>query len=283
MSAAEVARPYAVAHTAAISFIERDGVALQGDLWAPQGLSAAPALVAVHGGAWQTGERARYRLWGPYLAQRGYALFSVDYRLSRPGVATFPAAAQDVAAAVRFLRANALRLGVDPARIGMIGDSAGAHLSALSALASREPWLAEGEEAATDVKAVVGVYGIYDLLAQWEHDQIERSGDQIVEKFLGCAPRENRRLYFDASPMSYATASRNATRFLLVDGGTDDIVDTPRQADAFLTALKNANFVARRLVIPAAGHFWIGDPIEEPGSYCGVMAPHLLRFLQTAL
>jgi dipeptidyl aminopeptidase/acylaminoacyl peptidase len=130
---------------------------------------------------------------------------------------------------------------------------------------------------------VIGFYGVYDLFAQWEHDQITRSGDQFTEKFLGTPPRHNRRVYFDASPISYATTDRNTTKFLLIDGTHDDIVDVKTQGAAFLSALKNANFFARSLAVPGAGHFWIVDPIEEAGSYCGFVAPRILRFLKEHL
>src|SRR6266446_2015194 len=64
-----------------------------------------------------------------------------------------------------------------------------------------------------NVKAVIGFYGAYDMLAQWQHDQIARPHDQITEKYLGVSPMQNRRAYFDSSPMSYATTDRNRARF----------------------------------------------------------------------
>ena len=96
------------------------------------------------------------------------------------------------------------------------------------------------------VKTVVSFYGIYDMLAQWQHDQIARPRDQISEKFLGVTPMQNRKVYFEASPVSYATIDRNRTRFLLVHGTDDDIVD-PAQAQQFWTALNQAGilFTAR--------------------------------------
>ncbi len=269
----------------AVTYAEHDCVALKGDFYRPKGVPAPPVIVAVHGGAWQSGASTRYRLWGPYLAQRGYALFAINYRLSKPAAKTFPHAVYDVKSAVQFVRAQAQTLGIDSDRIALWGDSAGAHLSSMVALAWNEPLFsndyrsdAHGTTPA-HVKAVIGFYGVYDLLAQWEHDQLTRSGDQFTEKFLGTAPRDNRKIYFDSSPISYATTDRNATRFLLIDGTHDDIVDAKTQGAAFLSALKNANFFARALAVPGAGHFWIVDPIEEPGSYCGVVAPRILRFL----
>ena len=183
---------------------------------------------------------------------------------------------------------DAADLGLDPDRIGMIGDSAGAHLSAMVALASDEPPFAslysDDPWAATSpaVKAVIGFYGVYDMVAQWEHDQITRPRDQITEKLLGCSPMVSRRTFFEASPLSYATVDKNSTRFLLIYGREDDIVDPATQSKKFLTALKQAGFFAPTIVVPGAGHFWSVDPVEEPGSFGAYAGPRMLRFLDAA-
>lgn len=286
------AQTYGVATQTGVAFVEHDGVKLLGDLYLPKGRDKAPVLVAVHGGGWQIGNPKFYQYWGPYLAKNGYGLFAVSYRLSKPGAKTFPAAVYDVKSAIQFVRANAAQLGVDPERIALVGDSAGAHLVSLVALAGDEP-LFSGEyrsdpHAATpaNVKAVIGFYGVYDMQAQWLHDQIARPRDQITEKFLGVSPMQSRRAYFDASPISYATVDKRektGTRFLLLHGTHDDIVDPQTQSQAFLGALKQAGFFVRTIVVPGAGHFWSVDPIEEPGSYGAQAAPQILRFLRDGL
>jgi acetyl esterase/lipase len=280
------AAEYEIANHADLVFAEHDGVKLVGDLYLPKGRTKAPVLVAVHGGGWQIGARAFYRYWGLFLARNGYAVFAIDYRLAKAGV--FPAAVYDAKAAIQFVRAKAGEYDLDAERIGLIGDSAGAHLSALVALAGDQFNSAYRDDAnaavSANVKAVVGFYGVYDMHAQWMHDLVSRPNDKIVEKFLGASPMQNRRLYFDASPISYATVDRNQVRFLLIHGTDDDIVDPPSQSGAFLTALTQAGFFVRRIVIPGAGHFWSADPFEsEPHSYSALAIPRLLRFLETSL
>jgi acetyl esterase/lipase len=266
-----------------------DGVELLADLYLPEGARSVPVLIAAHGGGWQTGDRSFYRYWGPHLAARGYALFSIEYRLMKPDAGAWPGAVCDMRAAVQFVRANAAEFGIDPERVGLVGDSAGAHLAALVALAGDEQLFSavypEDPYAATSpkVKAVVGFYGVYDMQAQWEHDQLSRPRDQITEKFLGGPPSSSRKRYFDASPISYATLDKNSTRFLLIYGREDEIVDAATQSDRFLIALKQAGFFARNIVIPEAGHFWASDPIDEPGSFGAQIAPRLVRFLETSL
>ena len=268
-----------------IVFAEHDGVKLLGDLYLPEGLSNAPVLIGVHGGGWQLCDRKFYRNWGSYLAKHGYAVFAIDYRLMKPGVKTWPGVVGDCRAAVQFVRANAVEFGLDPQRIGMIGDSAGAHLSALVALAGDEPLFSNQYRddacAATPaaVKAVIGFYGVYDMVAQWEHDQITRPRDSVTEKLLGCSPMISRRTFFEASPLSYATVDKNSACFLLIYGREDDIVEPATQSEKFLTALKQAGFFARTIVVPGAGHFWSVDPVDEPGSFGAYAGPRVLRFL----
>jgi acetyl esterase/lipase len=153
-----------------LTYADHDGVELAGDLYLPQAAKAAPALVAVHGGGWVAGVRGAFQYWGPYLAARGIAVFAISYRLTTK-TKTFPEAVQDALAAVQFVRGKASAFGIDPARIGLLGASAGAHLAALAALSGKKFLGAYPQDpfAVTDtsVKALVGVYGVYDLYAMW--------------------------------------------------------------------------------------------------------------------
>jgi acetyl esterase/lipase len=271
-----------------IRYAVHEGVELLGDLYRPAGAHSPPVLVAAHGGAFQFGDRKFYKHWGPYLAQHGYAVFSIEYRLMKPGLKTWPGAVCDTKAAVQFVRANAGELRLDPDRVGLIGDSSGAYLAAMVALAGEEPLFADHDQdpqaaVSCKVKTVVGFYGAYDMLAQWEHDQITRPRDQFTEKFLGVPPMISRKTFFEASPLSYVTVDRNSTKFLMIYGHEDDIVDPGSQSEKFLLALKQAGFFARKIVVPGAGHFWASEPLDGPGSFGPYAGPRLLRFLDESL
>jgi acetyl esterase/lipase len=272
-----------------ITFATHDGVALLGDFYAPEGASPFPALIAVHGGGWQLGSRTSYKYWAEYLTTRGYALFSIDYRLAKPERKTYPEAVHDVRAAVQFLRGSATSFKVDAKRLALIGDSAGAHLAALVALAGDAPLYTGAyrddvfAKESTRVKVMIGFYGVYDMAAQWQHDLVARPKDQITEKFLGTAPIDNRKLYFEASPLSYVTRDNKETAFLIAYGTEDDVVDIATQSKTFVTALKQSGIFVRSSVAQAAPHFWGTEPIEEPGSFSGFFAPRLLRFLAERL
>jgi acetyl esterase/lipase len=277
---------YEIVNRPDLVFAEHDGTKLVGDLYLPKGRAKAPVLVAVHGGGWQIGNRQFYRYWGLFLARAGYAVFAIEYRLGKPGV--YPAAVYDTKAAIQFIRAKAAELDLDADRIGIVGDSAGAHLASLVALAAEQYTSTYRDDAnaavSANVKCVVGFYGVYDMHAQWTHDLTTRPNDNIVEKFLGASPMQNRRIYFDASPISYATVDHNQVRFLLIHGTNDDIVDPPSQSGAFLAALTQSGFFVRRIIVPSAGHFWSSEPFEsEPRSYGAQAIPQLMRFLESSL
>jgi len=274
-----------------IAYATHDGVELLGDLYLPKtaqsgGAKSAPALVAVHGGGWVAGVRSAFQYWGPHLAARGIALFAISYRLAAK-TKSFPQAVQDVLAGVQFLRGKAGTFGIDAARIGLLGASAGAHLAALAALGGKkfagcypkDPFALVD----TSVKALIGVYGIYDAAAMWMSYQVQGGRDNNIEKFIGAPPMQDRQVYFDASPLSYASFANNAIGVLLVTGTEDDLVDRKLQTDPFQLALKQAGFFVRPCIVPGAPHYSMSDPIDEPGSYSGFLAPRLLRFLAERL
>ena len=255
-----------------IEYAKRGETSLTLDLYAPEGVAAFPLVVFVHGGGWQAGDKASGAVWGHYLAQRGIGLASVKYRLANRGKA-FPEALDDIQEAIAFLRGNAESHGCDPKRIALFGASAGAQIAALAGLTG---------VAETAVKLVVCGYGVYDMLAQWEHELSARPRNNLVEGYLGASPMDDRRLYFDASPISHATTANRRVKFLLTWGLQDDVVD-PMQSQTFMLALERAGFFARSLVVPEAGHYWLSDPLEEAHSFSGRFAPTLLRFLQSWL
>src|SRR5215212_7421272 len=284
--AADAALPGEIGIERGVEFAVHDGVSLRGDLYLPAGDGPHPSLLLIHGGGWQVGSAAVYRHWGPFLAEHGYVAFAVTYRLARPERPTYPQAVHDVKAGLQYLRGSAAALRVDPDRIGVMGNSAGGHLSALLALSGDSPKYAGAypddpcATASTRVKCAVPIYGVYDFMAQWEHDQLTRPRDQISEKFLGGSPMEIGDVYYEASPINWATVPNSGVPFLVVWGQEDDVVDPATQALPFVTALKRAGTTTRIVPIPGAPHFWISEtPVLEAGSYTEHLAPRLLHFL----
>jgi acetyl esterase/lipase len=272
-----------------VTYCTHDSVALAGDLYLPKGAGPFPALVGVHGGGWVQGVRGQFQHWGKYFAERGVALFAISYRFATAKQKTFPHAVQDVLAAIQYVRGSAKSLNIAPDRIGVFGHSAGGNLGALAALAGRSPLFANGypqdqfAKESTDVKVFAGVYGVYDVAQMWQTYNAQSPSQNNIAMFLGQPLSENRQLYFDASPISHAIKANNTVAVHLSVGTEDDLVDRKANTDAFVLALKQAGFFVRTTILQGAPHYFGSDPIDEPGSFSGFLAPRLTRFLAERL
>jgi len=125
----------------------------------PDPQPGAPAILLVHGGGWRAGDRAQMRAYGIQLALRGFVCVSSAYRLVP--AAPWPAQIHDVNAALRYMRANAAELGIDPEKLTAVGASAGAHLVLLAAgTPAHAPFQGEGGHpgVSTALQAVVGIF-----------------------------------------------------------------------------------------------------------------------------
>jgi acetyl esterase/lipase len=272
-----------------VEYITRGTEALTGTLYSPKGAGAFPAIIGLHGGGWRLAGADVYKYLGPWLAQRGFVVFAPKYRLAKDGQPSFPQAVHDVRAAVQFVKGRSGEFRVARDRVALLGESAGGHLAALVALAGDHPLFRDGNagepfgDISTSVKVAIPVYGIFDLAQQWRHDQLTRPRDHLTERFLGVSLVEDRRIYFDASPLSYVSTRNNSTAFLLSWGTEDDIVDPRTQSEPFLQALKQAQYVVRTIIVSGAPHYWVPEPLDEPGSFSAFFAHRLLRFLTARL
>ncbi len=184
-----------------------DGVDLKLDLARPgKGKGPYPALVFIHGGGWRSGGRWNNTSYIREAAGRGYVAVTVDYRLTSVSDGPkakypFPAQIHDVKCAVRWLRANAEKYNVDPARIGAYGYSAGGHLALLLGLTDSSDGL-EGNcgnlNFSSKVQAVVSRSGSTDLLGLFETEYADRSA---VMRLVGGSPEEMPEEYRIASPV----------------------------------------------------------------------------------
>lgn len=254
----------------------------------------APVLIAVHGGGWRLGTAKFYSEWGPFLAARGYSVLAIDYRLSRADSPGWPGAAQDVLAAISYVRKNASALGIDPSRIGLMGDSAGAHLSALAALDAKGlldmaaqtagAKVPSTDEAAYRVRAVVGLYGVYDLVAQWETDTRTRPLPlPISQAFMGNSMLDDRMRYIAASPISHLGKRGRDVSFLIAYGDQDEVVDPETQSKRFAAAARLSGNYVRSIVLPGAGHYWLTESPTADHSWSAEAAPRILAFLADRL
>lgn len=223
-----------------------NGVALSLDLYRPAGVSRAlPVIVFIHGGAWMLGDRKAAPDLRRYFARSGFAMASIDYRLA-PAI-TFPSNLEDVRTAVRWLRANAASLDLDPERIGLWGTSAGGHLASLAGLAPLDLYAGDQyADQSSAVRCVLDGYGPAALALQAEQLKQERAGLDPVPAavealpnpargeaaglirmdpntaLLGAAIEDAPQKAKAASPITYASAK--APPFLIMHGLADRTV-----------------------------------------------------------
>lgn len=217
-----------------------------------------PAVIYIHGGGWQSGNRKPPANGIPHrnavLAPYGFFTVSISYRLSN--VAKWPAALHDCKAAVRWLRVHADEYGVDARRIGAWGHSAGGHLAALLGLTWDVPELEGNSDTpgvSTRVQAVAPLAGAYDL------SQFRRP-DGPTARFLGApAPTVPARARA-ASPLAYARP--DAPPFLIVHGEKDEIVPFA-QAVTFTDAMRAAGADVTLLPIPGANHLFGTNAFDQ--------------------
>ena len=169
-----------------------------------------PAILDMHGGGWEKRQVESDRPMMERLAARGFVTAIVSYRLS--GEAKYPAALHDGKAAVRFLRAHAKELKLDPERIGVMGGSAGGHLSGLLAMTSGKPEFdgnGPNRDFSSAVKACIVMAATQDLVAA----NAAKSTPSAVA-FFGGTCEEQRAIYEQASPITHVRAGGPPTIFI---------------------------------------------------------------------
>ncbi len=228
-----------------------------------------PAVIIIHGGGFNDGDKDRRRevCIGGHLARRGYVGMSIDYLLWSKGIKnpTWPRNLQDAKTAVRWLRSNADRLGVDPERIGVIGGSAGGNLAAMLAVTGPEDGLEPpgDDETSTRVACAVDLYGVSDLMNHHDMKMFLKTREEDPES------------YRRASPTSYCDAGDPP--LLLIHGTGDEVVDVS-QSRTFAAALAAGGVDHELVEIPDAPHTF--DLDYEPFDVKAVVFRFLDRHLK---
>jgi acetyl esterase/lipase len=243
------------------------------DLYVPaSGSASGAAIVYLHGGGWAVGSRRRFgrafASWSPtpldLLAQAGFIVATVDYRLS--GEARFPAQLHDVKAAIRWLRGNAVRLGIDTTKLIAWGESAGGHLAVLAGLTGDRNELAgdvgDFASQSSAVSCVVDWYGPMNLLSlssQHAPESDKRPDDAgswestMVGAPLQSDPARSRA----ASPISYVHVA--APPIQIHHGSIDSLVPFAQSLE-FAKALRASGGTVELITVEGSDHFWTGAP-----------------------
>jgi acetyl esterase/lipase len=222
------------------------------DIYAPPNARGAPVVVFFYGGTWVTGSRTEYAFVGRALASRGMVAVVADYRLY-PEV-RYPEFLKDSAQAVAWTRREIARYGGDPARLFLMGHSAGAYNAAMLALDKR--WLAAENMTPAMLSGWVGLAGPYDFIP------LDNPYAQPVFFYPDTPP--------ESQPIIHV--SRAVPPTLLIAGRNDDIVDPVRNTGGLARKLRSQGVPVTEIQV---------DGIDHTKLLVSLAAP--LRFLSPAL
>jgi len=230
-----------------------DGTKLVLDVWKssqPNTEALRPAVVIVHGGAWNHGNRSETPDWNRWLNELGYQVFDVEYQMPPP--ARWLDEVGDVKAALAWVAANAATYRVDTSRISIMGRSAGGNLSMLAAYSKGSPQLPPTLGASpVRIRAVINLYGPSDIPLLY---RISKSAGYVrpnIQRYIGGTPQEFPDRYRAVSPLTYVSASSPPTIMIL---GTSDRLVSIDQAIELDDALTKAGATDEMFFLPATDH-----------------------------
>ncbi len=217
-----------------------------------------PIIVLVHGGGWSGGDKSKWFMPVHHFLTNGYAVASVNYRLSSE--APFPAQIEDVKAAVRWLRANSMAYAIDPTAIGAWGASAGGQLVSLLATSGKSNAYQVGAylNISSEVQAVCDSYGPVDLLSRMGKLDTNQATTASTLQYLGGTNQALFSKAKDASPLFQVTAT--LPPFLILHGDTDTTVPLSQSEEFFKVLLKEKVPVNFHVFL-GAGHGGFTAPI----------------------
>jgi acetyl esterase/lipase len=288
------AAPYEVEEVES-PFARPEGKELLARIYQPRGQAEAPlaALVDVHGGAWSRGDRLTGALHCRALAASGLVIVSLDFRQGSEG--KHPAASADVAAGLRYTRAHARRLGIDPRRIGIVGSSSGGQLALLAGL---KPGAAEfagtpivSPEGSLDsaprdesVAFVLALYPVADPLARFRYvvgRQNDGSGfdaGRLIAAHHGYFLSEAQMAEASVTRIVTAREARALPPVWLAHPELDDNVPAAI-TDAFVQAYQQAGGAIERVHFPGARHGFIGQASADADKAISMMREFIGRQL----
>jgi len=256
--AAELTVPDNVTFERDVEYANAGGAKLQLNLARPKDVKGPlPAVLCIHGGGFRAGSREGYNKLCLTLAQRGFVAATISYRLAPAH--QFPAAVHDTKAAVRWLRANAARLGIDPTRIGVTGGSAGGHLAQFLGVTAgvKEFEGADNSGFSSAVTCVVNVYGPSDFTKSYGKSV---DAHVVLPMWLGGDVDSARAKHIQSSPLNWVTPSAAPT---LIIHGTEDKYVAYEQAVWMRDRLTACGVPVELLTLEGAGHGFKGADAEK--------------------
>ncbi|MEK3989703.1 MULTISPECIES: alpha/beta hydrolase fold domain-containing protein [Robertmurraya] len=245
---------------------------LKMDILKPNSKDLLPAVVFITGGGFMAANKDNYLQQRMDISEAGYVVTSIEYRVTPQS--TFPAPLEDVKSAIRYLRANSAKYGIDPNQIAVMGSSAGGYLAALAGTTNNIKEYDKGDflDVSSKVNAVIDLYGLSDLTKVGEGyskevQEIHKSPSAPEAMWVngaavfgpGGSILDHPDKAAKANPITYVT--NDDPPFLLMHGDQDTLV-SPNQTQILHEALINKGVDSTRYVVKGAGHG--GDVWAQP-------------------
>jgi len=230
-----------------------DGTRLELDVWRtgkPDTGPLRPAILLVHGGAWTHGNRSMLPAWDRWLNELGYEVFDVEYRMPPPQ--RWLDEIGDVKSALGWVAAHATEYHVDPARISLMGASAGGNLSMLAAYSAGDPQLPPSTDVpSVTVRSEINFYGPTDMALLYRGCKSPEYVRPLMREYIGGTPEEFPERYRVLSPLTHVSTKSPPTLILL---GTSDRLISADHAEALKVALTRAGVPHEMVLLPANDH-----------------------------
>lgn len=247
-----------------INYAGDDLEAHQLDIYLPKdGKEKHPLIVVIYGSAWfaNNAKKWGYQSVGKPLVDAGYAVASINHRANTE--AKYPAQINDVKGAIRYLRANADKYGLDTSFIGITGYSSGGHLSAMAGVTNDVKTRTAGDvtidvegniggnlDQSSNVDAVVDWFGPVDM-AHMENCESVKGADSPEAVLIGGAPADNMDMVALISPITYV--SEKTAPMVVIHGDADPVVPYC-QSVFFSEELQKAGKLHKFITVPDGQH-----------------------------
>jgi len=261
-----------------IPFLKVGGVELKGNLYIPKGKGPFPGVLYVHGGGFVAGSKdfAAQAHVVEYIAENGFMVFSANYRLLQEG-GLMPNSIKDTKSALCWFKKNGVAKGLDPKRVGALGESAGGTLVAMLAVTAGMPeFKAEGDLADNCDDSIVAAVPVYpatdfitlksNLAKMVKNEMIRASGINDKEKL--------KQYMIEQSPVTYAVRAKP----MLLIHGVEDILVPVDQSREFYSKLKSLGKDVEYLELKSAPHGFFSENFEKAAS--SVARPRAIEFLK---
>lgn len=242
-----------------IQYVAREAKGLQLDAFYPQPEKnrRVPAIVIIHGGGWRSGDRSQHYVLAQHLASKGYACFTVQYRLSTD--ALYPAAIRDLKTAVKWIRKHADLYKVNPNKIAALGFSAGGELAAFLGVTNQQIRFDDpkvDKRISSDVQAVIDIDGTLSFVHPESGEGDDSKKTSASTYWFGYNRKENLALLTDGSPLTHV--GKNTPPFLFLNSSVERM---HAGRDDFRKVLKTFNIYSEVFTFESTPHtFCLFEP-----------------------